>query len=123
MTGYHLSVGYISGYSAGQDRSQAWEVMKEIVARLRQEPGLIAAEAARIEPGTLDECLEFAQNYHPSVGDLTVVVREGDPQEVAQSASGGGCERAMKEKLRRAFSRLVIEQMHRHGFEVNLNVA
>lgn len=131
MTSYTLSIGYLSGYSTDLDRDAAWLALLESVNARRSDPQAIIREAKRFDAP--DKCrngcctiAEAAAAYDPSNNDLTVVVIDErgpdgeDNRRVVQYASG---DRDLKEHVRRAFCRLIIQDMHRRGIEVDLSVA
>jgi hypothetical protein len=119
VTGYKLEVGYNSTC----DSEHAWWKLVDTVQRIRLNTGAIAGEVARIEPGRFGdaELREFAAAYL-SDGDFTLTIDEAH-RCVRQMASGGAPAREIKEAMRRAFSRLVIDAMHQARIEVNLIVS
>ncbi len=127
MTGYYLRPGYQSNGS----REEAWAVIRAIVADLRLDPNAIMAEVVRVDPKILlDEDYDECAMLYADDRDLTLRIfdagREADQQDgpvIVQLASGGGKFREIKEQLRRAYCRLVIERCHAKGIEVNLEVA
>lgn len=124
MTGYYIEIGYLSGYSGPADLDQAWDSLKNVVAILREQPANIVGEAMRVEGGSLRKLLPFAERYHPKFTDGTIEVNDAERQITQLASSGNGdAARVVKEQVRRAFCRLVIQEMHRRGIEVNLCVA
>ena len=124
MTRYHIEIGYLS---AG-DPEQAWQILVDVVQGLREQPNRIIGEALRIEGGSMRELIHFAEQYSArfDCDDATLRVIQpllGRKGSIMQLASGGGLDREIKEKMRRAFSRLVIAEMHNRRIEVNLRVA
>lgn len=124
MTGYHISIGYQSGSSSRHDRDSAWRELLATVAKLREQPQRITQEAKRLDSGLLlPDLLECAETHRAaSEGCAVQIVERGDGDEVMLLASGGEPGRACKESVRRAFCRLVIEEMHSKGIEINLTV-
>ena len=135
MTGYYLEVGYIGGSSFGGSHEDAWLKMKEAAKTLCDDPQRIFDEAMRLDGeilnGTGEDVRGYAERYR-NCDDLTITVHEkpfnesekcGFKPYIAQSASGGGPSRMIKESLRRAFCRLIIEAMHREGIEVTMRVS
>lgn len=130
MTGYHITIGYLSGY----DKDEAWGVLKRTVARVCANPELIAAEAHELAM-PLEVAREYAESYRSFSADTgrtedsTLTIKEKDPKDsdsepqVMQLASGGGSSRAIKEAMRRAVCRIVMREMHGLGIEININVA
>jgi len=121
MTAYYIEVGYNSYYG---DRGEVAEKLKEVVADIREHPERLVAETLRIEPELSQEALaEYAASYKPPGEDLTISIDESDGLKIVQLASGGGEARELKEALRRAMCRLVIEAMHRAKMEINIRVS
>jgi hypothetical protein len=92
------------------------------VEQLRVQPERIVQEARRLNaPETCEEgcctLLDMAQAYQSDDGTLVINHQE---HYILQLASG---DRMLKEHVRRAFCRLVIEDMHRQGIEVCLQVS
>ncbi len=122
MTGYTIRPGY--NY-AHQSASVARELVA-VVADLRMHPERIASEVARLEPGfSAVEVADFAALYREQPagdGTLRVMIEDGVPV-ITQVASGVAELRAIKCACRRAFIRLVVDEMHRRGMEVDVAVA
>lgn len=129
MTGYHISIGYLSGY----DKDEAWEVLKRVVLELCNAPARIAEEAMRFG---MDGAVarEYAEAYRGAslethgTEDSTLRIiekneAEGTPPQIMQLAGGSGPSRLYKEQMRRAFCRLVMYEMHKLEIEININVA
>lgn len=129
MTGYYIELGYQSGYSADFDLDEAWKEMKTVCGEICSRPERIADEAVRLGAPVEDDGAEiytYAQSYH-NCSDLTIkiVEKEKDGEKrryIQQFASGGNPCRMMKEHLRRAFCRLMMEEMHKRGIEINISV-
>ncbi len=130
MTGYHISIGYLSS----GDKDEAWVALKDVVAKLCAEPAIIGMEALRygMRAENVREYAEAYRSFSVETGrteDSTLVIKEADPDDpesyhqVMQLAGGGGESRGLKEAMRRAFCRLVLEEMHRQEYEININVA
>lgn len=126
MTGYTITLGY----NASNDIEEAGKELLRIVAQLRTQSQVILNEVREYDPGmfNLGENVEDYAAAYAAGEDLTLVVQTGNTVveregiAIRQSASGSGPSRVIKEAFRRAFCRLVIQAMHRHGYEVNLNV-
>lgn len=128
MTGYHLSIGYLSG----GDKAQAWDTLKTVVLNLCHDPVRIANEAVRLGMNrtTAHECarafasasLEFQGTEDSTLRIIEGDRAEGNPQ-IMMLAGGSGQSRTIKEAIRRAFCRLVMTEMHRRDIEININVA
>jgi len=108
------------------DKSEVGAKLRAVTLAIQSAPERIVAEVRRLEPSVSAEELEsFAESYRPPVDDLTCRITEDAESElptVRQCASGGGRSRDLKEKCRRAFARLVIEDMHRECMEVSFSV-
>jgi len=131
MTSYRISLGY--AYDNPSDERR-WDALKAAVADLPNNTHRIAEEAVRLgcpAEGHGAGLGEYLAGYLPGSTDLTIrVVDEEDPhdppgrrREIWQAASGGDPSRSIKHHLRRAFCRLVMEEMHRRGIEVNVVVS
>ncbi len=138
MTGYYLELGYNSSLGAPQ-LGNAFTTLVGVFMNLVNDPDRVTEEVLRIEPGA-DRALirsHAAWYGNPERDDLTFKVVEKPTTHpeistleavefkpyIQQYASGGGPDRGAKESVRRAFCRLVIEDMHRLKIEVNLRVA
>ena len=128
MTSYYISLGYQSGYAGFVgDKSKCWEKLEELWCRLATDPERIKNEALRL--GANEHCEDnccsiddYCIRYKEG-GDLTLRITKpvGDEEGyIVQYASGS---RELKEQVRRAFCRLLIEDAHRAGIEVNLRVS
>lgn len=133
-TGYHLRVGYCSGSSGEHDAYKNWQMLVQLVGEIRDQPGMIIKEVERVgdqdkHDGTLLwSAAEDMSTAAAEAGSQACMVIDDPPgggrdREVLLMASGGKPGRAAKEAVRRAFCRVVIEEMHRRGIEVSLVVA
>ncbi len=123
MTSYRIEVGY----NSAQDLPEVAEYMLGALDALQERPELIVAEVLRLEPTMDSETLEeYAASYRKPVNDLTVRVDEDTERDnlpiIVQLASGGEPGRSVKEALRRAVCRLVMEHCHRNAMEVSIHV-
>ena len=123
MTSYRIEVGY----NSAQDLPEVAEYMIGALDALQERPELIVAEVLRLEPTMDRETLEeYAASYRKPVNDLTVRVDEDAERQnlpiIVQLASGGEPGRSVKESLRRAVCRLVMEHCHRNTMEVSIHV-
>jgi hypothetical protein len=123
MTSYRIRVGYNSNH----DNADVGDEMLGVLDALQCSPSLIVDEVIRLEP-SMDRRLleEYAASYRKPVEDMTVFIEhEADCDNlpvIVQFASGGGEGRPVKEALRRAVCRIVMEHCHRSGMEVNVTV-
>lgn len=129
-TGYHLSLGYCSGFSKSQCQAKAWDTFTQWVATMRENTRAIAEETSRLEPSlNAHDVWSVAKTFAASAEGCTLTVidkvdEHGDPsRSVMLMASGGGEYRVIKEATRRAFCRLALEAMHREGIELNISVS
>ncbi len=120
MTGYYISVGYNSQHSP----EEVWRELEMVMRELCANPKRIADEAcavgAPIEVGG-ENIYDYAERYQANDGIAILETSEG--KHIAQTASGGGVSRILKEHLRRAFCRLVLAAMHGKGMEINITVS
>lgn len=129
MTGYHISIGYLSGY----DKDEAWKVLKMVVLDTCQNPHRIVDEAVLfgMDPRTASEYASAyvnASEGQQGTEDSTLRIiegarAEGNPPQIMMLAGGSGASRTVKEQIRRAFCRVVIREMHKLEIEINLVVA
>jgi hypothetical protein len=121
-TSYTIEVGYNSSY----DKAEVGEKLRAVVADIQANPQRITAEVRRVEPRiTAEELERFVESYRAPVNDLTCRIVDDDETKlprVHQCASGGGRSRDLKEICRRAFARLVLEDMHRAHMDVSFTV-
>lgn len=122
-TSYTIEVGYNSAC----DKEEVGEKLRAVVASIQANPQRIADEVRRVEPGIAAEELEsFVESYRAPVEDLTCRIVEDEETKlprVHQCASGGGRSRDLKEICRRAFARLVLEDIHREHMDVSFFVS
>lgn len=127
MTGYHISIGYLSDY----DKDEAWSVLKMVVLDLCHNPHHLVDEAVRL--GMLPQIASMyaaaytgASRENAGTGDSTLRIIEGSedsPPQIMMLASGTGESRLIKEAMRRAFCRVLMREMHKLEIEINVNVA
>ncbi len=126
-TEYTIELGYISGYSFKDGYDAAWEILVNETHRLINEPALIATEARAY--GSPEVCcdrgclslLEACKAYVNRGMDAPLAIIEDDHgRRVIQFTTGN---RPLREHVRRAFCRLLIQRMHRQQIEVNLVVS
>lgn len=123
-TGWTISIGYNS--HASGDGADLWAALKASAEKWRHAHEIIDMEAEKFNAP--DKCdgewrLAYSEVYAKDWAD-------GGPLHVSEErhcllirASGGGCSRDMKEHVARAFCRLIINDMHHQGIEVNLTVS
>lgn len=130
MTGYHISIGYLSGGPV--DKDEAWDILKGVVLDLCHAPARIADEAIDfgMDAATASEyALAYAGaslGYRGTEDSTLRIIEkdnEGNPPQIMQLAGGAGESRVIKEAIRRAFCRLVMKEMHKREIEININVA
>ena len=124
-TAYTITIGYLSGYSYGGDKDDAWDELVQCVEALREQPERLVAEARRLNaPETCNYgCCTLenvAETYRAAFTHGNPLTINYDQRYIMQMATG---DRAQKEHVRRAFCRLLIEEMHRKGIEVCLTVS
>ena len=127
MTGYHIEIGYNGGSKCSRRSwEEMWEILKQKTRLVCDDPQRIIAEARRLgSPETCSRgCCDldtYADNYaEPFDGYGHPITILEDEQQVMQLASTND---PIKYHVRRAFVRLLIEEMHREKIEVCLTVA
>ena len=125
MTGYHVTLGYVSGYGFRDHPEDAWKEVLLLALAICSDPERLAQEAMKFGmPGKIAR--EYAQSYLER-SDSTIRFKEAQdeetPAQIMQLASGGGVEREHKEAMRRAFCRLLLNDCHQQRIEININVA
>ena len=112
------------GYNPNHSLEKVGERLHATVQEIRQQPSMIAQEVLRCsELFKLADLDAYCACYLPSIDNCTIkCVGTGETACVLQFASGGGLARTIKEHCRRAFVRIVINEMHRHEMEVSLEV-
>lgn len=123
-TEYTISLGYLSGQSTSLSYEDAWKALVAYVEQLRHQPERIVQEARRLNaPETCEQgcCTlqRMAEAYQLTEEECGPLVINQEDQHISQLTYG---DRMLKEHIRRAFSRLILEEMHRQGIEVCLNV-
>lgn len=123
---YAISVGY----NPSIPKEDVWSKMVEVVNELRINSQKIVDEVLRLEPDADKEMTKsVSEMYSPLTDDedlnIKVIVSDGKGRHsyIMQSASGGGQWRLVKESCRRAFCRLVLEEMHKNKMEINIDVS
>lgn len=122
--GYYIELGYMSHSVPGPE---PWQQIIEFAKNLCSRWYRIATEAER-HGMSYDDAKEYAECYQ-DCNDLTIQFKDAEPGDdgnkarIVQYASGGGPEREIKEAMRRAFCRLVMEFAHSRRIEVNIYVA
>lgn len=127
MTGYHITIGY-NGATNSFSYDEMWEILKETTRKICDSPQSIIAEARRLNaPESCSQgCCSldtYADNYVDSFetyGHPISIIDDGENRQVMQLAS---TDDDIKYHVRRAFVRLLIQEMHKRKIEVNLNVA
>jgi hypothetical protein len=131
MTGYHISIGYLSG--GDFDKDEAFQVLKKVALELCHNPHHLVDEAVRFGMRPQTAC-DYAAAYvnaseeQRGTEDSTLRIiegerAEGNPPQIMMLAGGAGESRTIKEQIRRAFCRLIMREMHKLEIEVNINVA
>lgn len=126
--GYHIRLGYNGRTDWHSD--DAWKELKNFALKLAKQPEVIAEEAKKFNApeNCCDECettlIDVCKTYDKSYGNpLTIIDKldnEGDPDKQVMQMATGGC--LLKDHTRRAFCRLIINEMHKQGIEVSLTV-
>jgi len=122
MTSYCIRLGYNTSHS----KEEAEDRLLDVVMSIRHSPKRIIEEAARVEEIELDP--SYAESY--GTGDesrtedstLCLVYVEDDEEKELFIHMSASAANEQKYAARRAFCRLVIEDMHKVGMEVCLSV-
>ena len=127
MTSYYVSIGYNRGAFDKYGPEYEWEMLQSIVREICNNPDRIISEARRLgAPEVCGKgCCElstYADNYKGKIGEnghpLFYTVMD-DKNFLVQNASADD---EIKFHVRRAFIRLLIDEMHKENIEVNLKV-
>lgn len=122
MTGYCISAGYSGHYH----KKEIEDALLEAVDLLRNTPALMTVEVLKMHVGEpRDDLQGYEDAYKPENNDATIRIQRDEDGDlmVYQSASGGGIQRDIKERYRRAFIRLIIEHMHAKDMDINVSVS
>ena len=101
--------------NSSQDNKQEWEELKSVVKVLQHQPKRLIAEVLRLEPDANYDSVQA------SAGSVSAETNEEDrrlwiaPTDYDQLIDQRG-------SCRRAFCRLVLDEMHRRGMDVDLIV-
>ncbi len=128
MTGYRITIGYLSGDSYKGTTDEAWEALKNAVVSMRQ--STLLAEFGifndtRMRAGidcTATQLAGLMTHLRGSDASVKVIEDDGD-NAVVLLASGGDKSRSMKEAMRRAYIRVIMREMHRQGIEISVRVS
>lgn len=124
MTGYYISVGYNSSFSA----DEVWDEFKRVGQEIANKPDAICLEASRVDDFGMAELKEYGEAFVQEQEDLTIRFKDADPNDedsepqIVMYASGGDPSRSLKESVRRAYIRLVLQEMHSKQMEINIQV-
>lgn len=132
-TGWLITLGYVSGatYVLSRQSAEAFLYEAAFDTARHEEDILSYAEQAKYCPrkDEFDNSLRDYAHKFSQMDDLTIGIkairdRAGDVVEtsILLLASGGGLSRAMKECTRRAYVRLLMEQMHFRGLDIQVSV-
>ena len=124
MTGYHIEIGY---NALRVDRENMWEILKRNTRKICDNPSVIIAEARRLgAPETCSRgCCDlntYADNYAEpfgSSGHPIKIIEDKNNHQIMQMASTGD---NIKYHVRRAFVRLLIQEMHQEEIEISIVV-
>lgn len=120
--GFHLELGYQSGYLGQLDRVQQWEFLADLAR------AITGTHGAEIRQHALD--YGFPANIEGEVYDVntfaTVYLRDGgllikgEEESIAIYASGDGDYRTAKEAVALAVCHVIMIECAKKGFHVNL---
>lgn len=113
------------GYNSSKCKYYVWEELKNHAEYLCNHPDDIAIEAKKYTVAALNDLVDEFSKAYTDCRDLTIQIKENkdvDKCYISQSSSGGGDQREVKEQLRRAFCRLILDYMHFLNMEINISV-
>lgn len=116
MTGWHFRVGYLSGDTYKGSKEDAWQSLR--MAAL----GVVTDDIARGLPGIPTTEMRQAVEFLNSAMKIWFEPGESVGQ-VVITASGGGEWRAWRERVCRAFTRQLIQDMHALDIDVCVEVS
>lgn len=129
MTGYHIKLGY---NPMRTDYDEMWKILKSEARKVADDPSTIIAEARRL--GAPENCEDgccplssYADNYADAFGSyghpIVIIDKGGDDRDDRQIMQMASTDSGIKYHVRRAYVRLLIQAMHRHGIEVSMTVS
>jgi hypothetical protein len=128
MTGYTITIGYLSGAVTQHDADIAWEYVHDRALDICAHPEWIVDEARAFDAPDImrDEALvDYARAFQNRT-DLTITFHPAVDDErpyIHMYASGGMPSRALKEYTRQAFIRLLLRAAHREGIDLSIRVS
>jgi len=125
MTGYHISLGYMSSCSSNGN----WQFLKDLANNITRkellDEYLKYDDITTCEDGCchIDDFIEKFFTRDDNTISFIEDVDEDEQPQIMLLASGGGLSREMKEGTRRAFCRLLMMKAHKARVEITINVA
>lgn len=133
MTGWHITLGYASSYGEARTREGAEQLLETLAYEVADHILDILDEVKRTNVSREDEdgvqLFTYARKYQIrddsfiTISTVTNAVGDVVETSIVLLASGGGISRTMKEHLHRAYCRLLMMEMHRHGLDIQISVA
>ncbi len=116
MIGWHIELGYCTGYTGKAD----WKTVVELAEAIALDSETLATEASLIAPHLHDQIVEVAATYQPDSNGRPLSMTD---VQIMILASGGDLYRTAKEHTARAFVRLLMHAVHERGFDITVMVA
>ena len=122
--GFHIELGYISGYGFDGRDDAAWQEVERIINTVRNDGALISTYIVGKTKATYDgyPLSDFVNVYDESTL-LSPVMPYAEGQGYMVLCSGGGASREAKELVARAFIRAVMTECHKQGIDISVTVA
>ncbi len=120
MTGYHLTIGYISGYVGTTSKEEAFQQLALMVEVVRGNPWIVRPVNSACKVPWSDAHAEAAEQNYPIDGPALRVRRED--MEILMCCSGGGPYRRVKEECAFHTCMYLICAMANLGIPVNMVV-
>lgn len=117
MTGYHLSIGYISGYTGWMRKDEAFKALIGLVVGIRENPLLIKPTDASQGPWT--ELHERVSDNYRVDGPAMRVLEDS----ILLCCSGGQPYRKAKEETAMHACIYLVRRMAKLGIPLSLTVA
>jgi hypothetical protein len=120
--GFHLELGYQSGFLSHLHQDEQWEFMRELADNINQVYGLEVSELAKSYgfPKSIQDEYYAVGNFaiqYLKTGGMNI---KEDEQTIAIYASGGDEYRTAKEAVALAVCHVIMMECAKKGFHVNL---
>jgi hypothetical protein len=127
MTSYYVSIGYNRGSFTKYGNNYEWNMLKQTARNICDNPNKIIEEARRLDsPETCTKgCCNletYADNYKAEIGSQGHPLFFSEIEDDKYLVQNASADDDIKFHVRRAFIRLLIEEMHRERIEINIKV-